>query len=102
MDRVSSCNIYVIQQDTQCFMIEFIHNTWWIDMFRALNGPSSGTFTRCMLQIWYVAICVLLETSRCYAVYDSITYQICNIQLVNAPGDGPLRAETCRSIKRYE
>ena len=34
MDSVSSCNIYVIQQDTQCFMIEFIHNTWWLDMFR--------------------------------------------------------------------
>ena len=34
MDRVSSCNIYVIQQDTQCFMIEFIHNTWWLDTFR--------------------------------------------------------------------
>ena len=34
MDRASSCNIYVIQQDTQCFMIEFIHNNWWLDMFR--------------------------------------------------------------------
>ena len=34
MDRVSSCYIYVVQQDTQCFMIEFIHNTWWLDMFR--------------------------------------------------------------------
>ena len=27
-------NIYVIQQDKQCFMIEFIRNTWWRDMFR--------------------------------------------------------------------
>ena len=27
-------SIYVNQQDTQCFMIEFIHNTWWLDMFR--------------------------------------------------------------------
>ena len=29
-------NVYVVQQDTQCFcfMIEFIHNTWWLDMFR--------------------------------------------------------------------
>ena len=26
MDRVSFCNISVIQQDKQCFMIEFIHN----------------------------------------------------------------------------
>ena len=34
MDRVSSCNTYVNQPDTQRFMIEFIHNTWWFDMFR--------------------------------------------------------------------
>ena len=34
MDRVSSCNIYVIQQDTQCFMNEFIHDTWWLDTLR--------------------------------------------------------------------
>ena len=34
MDRVSSCSIDVIQQDTQCFMIEFIHNTWWLNMFQ--------------------------------------------------------------------
>ena len=34
MDRVSSSNIYVIQQDTRCFMIEFIRNTWWFDMLR--------------------------------------------------------------------
>ena len=34
MDRVSSCDIYVNQPDTQCFMIEFIHNTWWLDMPR--------------------------------------------------------------------
>ena len=34
MDRVSSCNIYVNQEDTQCFMIEFIQNTWRLDMFQ--------------------------------------------------------------------
>jgi hypothetical protein len=33
-----------------------------------LNGPSSGAFTSCMLQIWYVVICVLLDTSKSYAV----------------------------------
>ena len=32
-DRVSSSNIYVNQPDTQHFMIEFIHNTWRLDMF---------------------------------------------------------------------
>ena len=26
-------NLYVNQQDTHCFMIKFIHNTWWLDMF---------------------------------------------------------------------
>ena len=31
---LSTCNIYVNQPDTQCFMIEFIHNIWWLDMFR--------------------------------------------------------------------
>ena len=35
---VGVCNqitlIYVIQQDIQCSMIEFIHNTWWLDMFQ--------------------------------------------------------------------
>ena len=34
MELVSICNIYVNQPDTQRFMIEFIHNTWWLDMFR--------------------------------------------------------------------
>jgi hypothetical protein len=29
-----SCNIYVNQPDTQRFMIEFIHNTWRLDLFR--------------------------------------------------------------------
>ena len=24
-------NLYVNQQDTHCFMIKFIHNTWWLD-----------------------------------------------------------------------
>ena len=54
-----------------------------------LNGSSSGAFTSCMLQIWYVVICVL-DTSGCYAVFLQLhnirdvssstqitTYQIC-------------------------
>ena len=32
--RAINCNIYVNQRDTQCFMIEFIRNAWWLDMFR--------------------------------------------------------------------
>ena len=34
MDRVSFCNIYVIQQDTQYLMINFIRNIQQLDMFR--------------------------------------------------------------------
>ena len=39
-----------------------------------LNGPPSEAFTSCMLQIWYVVICVLLDTSRCYAVAYTYIY----------------------------
>ena len=27
-------SMYVNQPDTQCFVSEFIYNTWWLDMFR--------------------------------------------------------------------
>ena len=37
-----------------------------------LNGLPSGAFTSCMLQIWYAVICVLLDTSGCYAVVGII------------------------------
>ena len=64
----------------------------------------------------YVVICVLLDTSGCYAVVGRTglgavhqvvrklphTYQIRNIQLVNVPEDGPSRSETCRATKCYE
>ena len=54
-----------------------------------------------------------MDTSGLYVVVDRITaglssstqnttYQICNIQLVNAPEDGPLRSETCRATKCYD
>ena len=34
MDRVSFCNIPVIQQDTQYLMINLIHNIQQLNMFR--------------------------------------------------------------------
>ena len=35
-DRVSSCNIYAVQQDKQSFLkIEFIRHVCYFDMFRA-------------------------------------------------------------------
>ena len=55
MDLVSFCNISVIQQDTQCFMIELIHNTWWLDMFRAsIVHLQEGSYAVCCN--WYVSI----------------------------------------------
>jgi hypothetical protein len=42
MDRVSSCNVYVVQLDTQCsFMVEFIHNIYQFYSVSDLTGPSS-------------------------------------------------------------
>ena len=104
------CIILQFQQDIQRFMIKFIHNTLEARHVSDLNGPSSGAFSSCMLQIWYVAVRVLLDMSRCYAVVGitafflrkNTTYQICNIQLENAPEDGLLRHETCRAAKCYE
>jgi hypothetical protein len=43
MDRVSSCNVYVVQLDTQCsFMVEFIHNKYQLYSVSDLIGSSSG------------------------------------------------------------
>ena len=67
MDRVSPCNIYVNQPDTQ--------NAVLPTTAQHLDVSSSTQNT---------------------------TYQICNIQLENAPEDGPLRSETCRATKCYE
>ena len=39
---------------------------------------------------------------RTYRVKQITTYQICNIQLVNAPEDGQLRSEMCRAAKCCE
>jgi hypothetical protein len=43
MDSVSSCNVDVVQLDTQCsFMVEFIHNIYRLYSVPDLIGPSSG------------------------------------------------------------
>ena len=76
-----------------------------------LIGPSSGAFcTSCMCRLWYVVIRVLLDTSSRYKVAERIRngwtgrvvrvlpHTNLRIQLVqNAPDDGPMRSETCRS-----
>ena len=56
MDRVSSCNIYVVQQDTQSFfMIEFYSSHMLARHVSDLTGPSSGAFVyKLYVQIWYV------------------------------------------------
>ena len=37
-----------------------------------LTGPSSGAFYKLYLQIWYVVICVLLDTSSRYKVVGRV------------------------------
>jgi hypothetical protein len=49
-------------------MIEFIHNIWWLDVFRTSVVHPQERFTSSMLEIWYVVFCVLFDTSSCYAV----------------------------------
>ena len=71
-----SCDIYVTQPDTECFVIKFIHNIWWLDMFRTSMVHPQERFTGYMLQIWYVVICVLLDTSRCYVVVGRTAFFI--------------------------
>ena len=56
MDRVSSCNIYVNQPDTQRFMIEFIHNTWRLDVFRTLMVHPQERLKAVCCRFWYVVI----------------------------------------------
>ena len=61
-----------------------------------LTGRSSGAFYKLYLQIWYVVIRVLLDTSSRYELYLQIWYVV--IQFVkHAPDDGPVRSETCRA-----
>ena len=55
--EIGKYNIYVIQQDTQCFMIEFIHNTWWFDMFRTsmVHPQERLEVVCCKFGMWYFA-----------------------------------------------
>ena len=63
-------NIYVIQQDTQSFlMVEFYSSHMLARHVSDLNGPSSGAFYKLYLQICYVVLlCVLLDTASRYLV----------------------------------
>ena len=102
-DSVSSCNIYVIQLDTQCFYD-------WV-LFITFSGSTcfgpQWSILRSVFKL-YVAnlVCGILRTTRYVQMLcgyrKNCTYQICNIQLENAPEDGPLRSETCRTTKCYE
>ena len=95
-EYITEINIYVNQPDTHCFMIEFIHNIWWLDMFQ-----TSMVHPQERLQ----AVCCEATTTYYLDISSSkqiTTYQIRDIQLVNAPEDGPLRSETCRAAKCYE
>ena len=50
-----------------------------------LSGPSSGAFTSCMLRVWYVVFCVLLDTSGCYVglhIYCKVIHGPYNTKLI--------------------
>ena len=69
MDRVSSCNIYTVQQDTQSFlMIDFYSSRMLARHISDLTGPSSGAFLQAVCADWYVVMRVLLDTSSRYEV----------------------------------
>ena len=53
----SQHNLHVIQQDKQCFMIEFIHNIWWLEMFRTSIIHLQERFQAvcCKFGMWYFA-----------------------------------------------
>jgi hypothetical protein len=85
--NVSSCNLYVIQLDRQYSLINFIHNTYWLNMFRTSTVHLQERFSSsCKLQIWYVVFCVRKIQHTKFATYSLRK---------NAPEDGLLRSETC-------
>ena len=55
MDRLSFCNISVIQQDTQYLMSKFIHNIQQLNMFRtSIVHIQERSFL--YAAVWYVSI----------------------------------------------
>ena len=92
-DRVSSCNIYAVQQDTHSFFNEWVYSSRvFARHVSDLTGPSSGASYKLYLQIWYVVLLVLLDTSSRYEVVGRTT----------TTDDGPVRSETCRANTRDE
>jgi hypothetical protein len=69
MDRASSCNVYLVQLETQCsFMVKFIHNIYQLYSVSGLIGPYSGASFKAVCAHWYVVIHVLLDASGRYGV----------------------------------
>ena len=58
MDRVSFCNIYAVQQDTQSVSMSEFYSALKLDRHVSdLVGPSSGAiFTSCIRRLWYVIV----------------------------------------------
>ena len=69
-------NIYVIKQDRQCFMIEFIHNTWWLDMFRTstVHPQEPLQAVRCKFGTPYRVILSVLDPRKCEYLKDYSLY----------------------------
>ena len=79
----SLTHIYVVQQDTHCFVIEFIRNIWWLDMFR-----TSLVHSQERLQAYAAnLVCGILRTTR-------YVQMLCGCSFA--------RSETCRATKCYE
>ena len=69
-----------------------IHGPHNIKLITAQQAKNVHTYENIMIKLY-----------KCNAaIWYNNTYQICNIQLENAPEDGPLRSETCRATKCYE
>ena len=88
-DRVSSCNIYAVQQDTQSFlMIEFYSPRM---LARHVSDVTAvGSCRQSSSYNWVTAGRV-----QQYAYYHIPNLHIQLVQ--NAPDDGPVRSETCRA-----
>ena len=83
-DRVSSCNIYAVQQNTQGVSMSEFHSALMLAQHRSIIR---SVFYKLYSQILYVVIRVLLDTSSRYrlavssSTHSSTTYQICEYSL---------------------
>ena len=105
MDRVSSCNIYVVQQDTQCGLMRKFYLALFVSP--TCFGPHRSISRSVLYRLYSQTLVsgntrttrhVHLDVSS--STHSSTTYQSLRIQLVqNAPDDGRMSSEICRAKK---